>query len=51
MSSAELEAEPGGADRDVGRTAAEVFGEARHVLEPAADLLAVEIDGGRGRGR
>src|SRR5690606_20235661 len=33
-------------DSGVCRGAAEILGEARHVLEPAADLLAVEIDGG-----
>src|SRR5690606_20093741 len=38
--------EPCGADRGVGRAAADVLGEARHVLEPAAALLAVEIDAG-----
>ena len=27
-------------------TAADILGEARHVLEPAADLLAVEVDRG-----
>jgi hypothetical protein len=39
-----LEAEAGGAERGVRRRAAEVLGEARHVLEPRADLLGVEID-------
>ena len=38
------ETEPRRADRDVGRAAADILGEARHVLEPAADLLAIQID-------
>jgi hypothetical protein len=41
---AALQAEPRGADRDVGRTAADRLGKARHVLQPAADLGAVEVD-------
>ena len=47
--SAGLQAEPRGADGDVGGAAADGLGEGRHVLEPAADLLAVEVDRGRGR--
>ena len=39
-----LEPEPRRADRRVGRAAADRLGERRHVLEPPADLLAVEID-------
>ena len=42
----DAQAEPRSANRRIGRRAAEIFGEARHVLEPAADLLAVEIDCG-----
>ncbi len=38
------QAEAGGAAGDVGGGAADVLVEARHVLEPAADLGAVEID-------
>jgi hypothetical protein len=40
------EAEAGGAGGDVGGRAADVLVEARHVLEPAADLRAVEVDRG-----
>ena len=38
------EAEPRRADGDVGGTAPDGLGETGHVLEPPADLLAVEID-------
>ena len=41
---AAFETEPRRADGDVGRTAADRLGEARHILEAAADLHAVEID-------
>ena len=44
-----VQAEPRGADGDVGRAAADGFGEAADVLEPRADLLAVEVDRRRGR--
>ena len=40
------QAEPRRADGDVGGAAADGLGEGRHVLEPPADLLAVEIDRG-----
>ncbi len=39
-----LEPEPGKADRRIGGTAADIFGERAHILEPPADLLAVEVD-------
>ena len=39
-----FEPEPGAAERGVRRRAAEVFREARRVLQPRADLLRVEID-------
>ena len=39
------QAEPCRADGDIGRTAADIFVEARHVLEAPADLAAIEIDG------
>ena len=39
-----LEAQPGAAERGVGRRAPQVFREARDVLEPRADLLRIEID-------
>ncbi len=39
------QAQPRAAERGVRRRAAEVLGEARHVLEPRADLLRVEVDG------
>src|SRR5690606_33678835 len=39
-----LQPQPGGAEGDVGRRAAEVFREAGGVFEPAADLLRVEVD-------
>ena len=39
------ETEPGGADRDIGRAAANRLGEGGDILEPGADLLAVEVDG------
>ena len=42
--SADFRPEPRRADGDVGRAAADGLGEASDVLEPAADLLAVEID-------
>ena len=45
-----LQAEPRRADGDVGRAAADRLGEGRHVLEPPADLLAVEIDRGAADG-
>ena len=38
------QAQPRAAERRVGRRAAEVLGEARHVLQPRADLLRVEVD-------
>ena len=38
------ETEPRRADSDVGRAAADSLGEARHVLEPAANLGAIEVD-------
>ena len=41
-----LEAEARRADRDVGGAAADRLGEGAHVLQPAADLLAVEVDRG-----
>ena len=41
-----LQPEPRGAGGDVGRRAADVLVEARHVLEPPADLRAVEVDRG-----
>ena len=40
-----LEPETRAAERGVGRRAAQVFGEARDILETGADLLRVEIDG------
>ena len=43
QSRAQAEARP--ADGDIGRAAADIFGEARHILQPPADLLAVEVDG------
>ena len=39
-----LQAEARAAERGVRRRAAEVLGEARHVLEARADLLRVEVD-------
>ncbi len=39
------QAEPCGADRDVRGASADGLRKARHILEPAADLLAVEVDG------
>ena len=42
--------EPRRADGDVGGAAADRLGEGRHVLQPAADLLAVEIDRGAADG-
>ena len=47
---AALQAEPRRADGDVGRAAADRLGEARHVLEPAADLRAIEVDRGAADG-
>ena len=41
---AAFQPEPRRADGDIGRTAADGLGEARHVLEAAADLRAIEID-------
>jgi len=41
---ARLEPEARAAEGGIGRRAAEVLGEARHVFEPGADLLRVEID-------
>lgn len=38
------EPQPGGAERDVGGRAAEVFGEAAHILQPCPDLLRIEVD-------
>ena len=46
VSIAGLQAEARDADGGVGRRAAEVLGERAHVLEPAADLLAVQVDRG-----
>ena len=45
-----LQAQPRGTNGDVGRTAANRFGERRYVLQPRADLLAVEIDRGAADG-
>ena len=39
------QAQPGHAEGDVGRAAAQVLGKARHVFQPRADLLGVEVDG------
>ena len=39
-----FQAQPGAADGDVGGATADIFGETRHVLQPAAHLLAIEID-------
>jgi len=39
-----LETKARGTDGDVGRTAADPLGEGRDVLEPAAELLPVEVD-------
>ena len=44
------QAEAGGAAGDVGGRAADVLVEARHVLEPPADLGAVEVDRGAADG-
>ena len=41
---AALQAQPRRADGDVGRAAADCLGERRHVLEPPADLRAIEVD-------
>ena len=38
------QAKPSGADRDIGGAAADRFGEGGDILQPRADLLAVEID-------
>ena len=48
--SAGLQAEPGRADGDVGRAAADRLGEGGDVLQARADLLAVEIDRGAADG-
>src|SRR3546814_18025535 len=40
------QSEPGRADRGIGRAATDVLGERGHVLEPPADLLAVQVDAG-----
>jgi hypothetical protein len=45
VSIARLESEPGATERDVGRRPAEILREARHVFEPRADLLCIQIDG------
>ena len=45
-----FEAQPCGADGDIGRAAAHRFGEAADVFEPRADLLAVEVDRGATNG-
>ena len=37
-------AKPSRADSDVRRAAPNILGEARHVLEPATDLLSIKID-------
>ena len=47
---ARSQAQPRGADGDVGGAAADRLGEGRHVLQPSADLLAVEIDRGAADG-
>jgi hypothetical protein len=39
-----FQTQTGGTDGDVRRAAADRLGETRHVLEPPADLLAVEVD-------
>jgi hypothetical protein len=44
------QAEPGGADGNVGRAAADRLGEGGDVLQPRADLLAVKIDRGAADG-
>ena len=44
------QAEPRGADGNVGRAAADRLGEGGDVLEPRADLLAVEVDRGAADG-
>src|ERR671920_1719130 len=44
------QAQPGGANRDVGRAAADRLGEGRHVLQAASDLLPVQVDGGAPHG-
>ena len=36
---------PGATDADIGWAAADIFGKARHVFKPAADLTTIEIDG------
>ena len=41
-----LQAEPRGADRDIGRAAAHRLGEASHVLQAPADLRAIEVHRG-----
>ena len=41
---ARLQSEPGRAGGNVRGRAADIFVEGRHVLQPAADLLAIEID-------
>ena len=38
-----VQAEPRGTDGGVGGAAADVFGEASHILQAAADLLAIEV--------
>ena len=45
-----LEAEPRRPDRGVGRAAADRLRERRHILEPPADLLPVEVDRGAADG-
>ena len=39
------QAQPGHAECDVGRTAAQVLGEARHIFERCAHLLRVQVHG------
>ena len=39
-----VQAEPGCTDRRIGRAAADIFGERGHVLEPSADLLAIQVN-------
>ena len=39
-----LQTQPSGAEGDVGGRAAEVFGEAAHILQPRPDLLRIEVD-------
>ncbi len=47
---AALQAEPRGADRNIGRAAADRLRKARHILQAPANLLAVEVDRGAADG-